>query len=85
MKTTMNSIILQKYCSNQAKIVGEQADVFKKEIEPKLITHEPHDSLHIWKDASLLSSEYIKQLDKIVKIFAIKARLRLDYVDKSKG
>jgi hypothetical protein len=76
--------VLQKYLSNQAKIVGEQADFFKKEVEPKLHTHEPNESLYVWENAVLLSREYVKQSDKIFKISAIKARLRLDYVNKKK-
>ena len=77
--------ILQKYLYDQSKIVGERADIFKKEVEPKLQTHEPENSLYIWADAEVLSRKYVRELDKIVKISAIKARLRLDYVDKVKS
>jgi hypothetical protein len=76
--------ILHKYLSNQAKIVGEQANFFKKEVEPKLRTHEPDESLYVWENIVLLSREYVKQSHKEFKISAIKARLRLDYVDKKK-
>jgi hypothetical protein len=69
--------MLQKYLSDQVKIVGEQDDFFKKQAEPKLLTHEPSYSFYIWTYARPLAREYIKQLNKITKISAIKARLRL--------
>jgi hypothetical protein len=78
---------IRKYCDyidkERDKII-RQADIFKKEIEPLLATHEPDKSLYLWADSIKLSRHYTQLMIKHAKIFAIRARLRLDSVDKKK-
>jgi hypothetical protein len=77
----------KKYCDyidkERDKMI-QQAAIFKKEIEPLLATHEPDRSFYLWSDSIKLSRQYAQLLTKEAKILAIKARLRLDYVDKKK-
>jgi hypothetical protein len=77
----------KKYCDyidkERDKMI-QQVAIFKKEIEPLLATHEPDSSFYLWSDSIKLSRHYTQLLTKEARILAIKARLRLDYVDKKK-
>jgi hypothetical protein len=72
------------YIDKERDKIIRQADIFKKEIEPLLATHEPDKSLYLWADSIKLSRHYTQLMIKHAKIFAIRARLRLDSVDKKK-
>jgi DNA-binding HxlR family transcriptional regulator len=57
--------------------IRKQAEIFKKEVEPYLETHIPDNNFNLWADSIKLGREYAQMMSKTVKIFAIKARLRL--------
>jgi hypothetical protein len=66
-------------------VIAQQVETFKKHIEPLLVTHEPDKTLGVWFDSLGLYRHYLQLMNKNMKIFAIKARLRLDWVDRSKS